>query len=223
MYKSIIFMNMFFLRNYNKKQSRRMGGFTLIELLVAVGLFSTVMAMSAGIILSIVGGNKKAQQINAVANNLNFAVESLVRDLKTGYDYYCTDTLNQVKVNGVDAVGRGCVAGSHDTIQFVSTITGNERVVSYRFAKDSDTGAGYLAKRFCTILGTTVQDCSNYTRVTSPDIDLKEVAFYVKAPKDGDDDQPAVLIVIRGTSRLERNVASDFHIQTYVSQRLLNI
>ncbi len=218
-------MNKLFLilhRN-NKTRPRRARGFTLIELLVAVGLFSTVMAMSAGIILSIVGGNKKAQQINAVANNLNFAVESLVRDLKTGYDYYCTDTLNQVKVRGIDATGRGCVAGVHDTIQFVSTITGNERVVSYRYANDSTTGTGYLAKRVCSILGTAVQDCSNYTRVTSPDIDLKEVSFYVKAPKEGDDDQPGVLIVIRGTSRLERNVASDFHIQTYVSQRLLNI
>ncbi len=206
-------------KSENKVEKR---GFTLIELLVAIGLFSTVMAMSAGIILSIVGGNKKAQQINAVTNNLNFALESLVRDLKTGYDYYCTDTLNQVKVRGIDATGRGCVAGAHDTIQFVSTITGNERVVSYRYVPDATQG-GYLAKRFCSILNNAVQDCSAYTRVTSPDIDLREVAFYVKAPKDGDDDQPGVLIVIRGTSRLERNAATDFHIQTYVSQRLLNI
>jgi hypothetical protein len=142
--------------------------------------------------------------------------------LKTGYDYYCTDTLNQVKVKGIDATGRGCVAGSHDTIQFVSTITGSERVVSYRYVVDTLQG-GYLAKRTCNIVGNLAQDCTNYARVTSPDIDLREVAFYVKAPKEGDDDQPAILIVIRGTSKLDESSASDFHIQTYVSQRVLNI
>lgn len=207
---------------HNKKANK--GGFTLIELLVSIGLFAMVMTMSAGIILSIVGGNKKAQQINSVSNNLNFALESLVRDLKTGYDYYCLDTLSQVKDRGVDAVGRGCgTGGPYDTIQFVSTLAGGERVVSYKYARDANN-AGYLTKRFCSIVGNSIQEpCSQYTRVTSPDIDLREVSFYVKASEGGSGDQPGVLIVIRGTTKLERNTASDFHIQTYVSQRVLNI
>ena len=68
---------------------RKERGFTLIEVMVSVSLFAMVMTLSLGAILSIIDGNKKAQAINAVANNLNFAVESMVRDIKTGYAYTC--------------------------------------------------------------------------------------------------------------------------------------
>lgn len=208
---------MFFLQN--KKNNT--GGFTLIELLVSVGLFATVMTMSAGIILSVINGNKKAQQINSVANNLNFAVESMTRDLKTGYDYYCDENAPTVK----DPIAsRGCGSGASDVIRFISTITGEERVVFYKFFPDGTDG-GYLSKRICEVGAdnASMTNCNQYSRVTSPDIDLKEVSFYVKAPIEGDDDQPGALIVIRGTSKIERNAATDFNIQTYVSQRLLNI
>ena len=69
--------------------NKKMGGFTLIEMMVSIALFAIVMVMSMGAILSIVAANKKAQALNSVMTNLNFAVDSMSRDIKTGYNYHC--------------------------------------------------------------------------------------------------------------------------------------
>jgi prepilin-type N-terminal cleavage/methylation domain-containing protein len=62
-------------------------GFTLIELIVAVAIFTIVMMVSMGAVFSIVNANRKSQSMNVVINNLNFAFESMIRDLRTGSDY----------------------------------------------------------------------------------------------------------------------------------------
>jgi len=59
-------------------------GFTLVELMVSVALFSIVVAISMTAILSVVDANKKAQSMKSVMNNLNFALETMTRSIKTG-------------------------------------------------------------------------------------------------------------------------------------------
>lgn len=64
-------------------------GFTLVEMIVSVAIFSVVMIIAVGALLAVVGANKKAQAMKAVTNNLNFAVESMSRGIRTGYGYSC--------------------------------------------------------------------------------------------------------------------------------------
>jgi prepilin-type N-terminal cleavage/methylation domain-containing protein len=59
-------------------------GFTLIEMMVSVALFAIVVMISMTAILSVVDSNKRAQAMKSVMNNLNFALETMTRSLKTG-------------------------------------------------------------------------------------------------------------------------------------------
>ena len=64
-------------------------GFTLVELIVAVGLFTVVMFIATGALLSVVALNKKAQAQQSAINNLNFALENMARSIRTGSNYHC--------------------------------------------------------------------------------------------------------------------------------------
>jgi len=59
-------------------------GFTLIEMMVSVSIFAIVVMISMTAILSVVDSNKKAQSLKSVMNNLNFALETMTRSVKTG-------------------------------------------------------------------------------------------------------------------------------------------
>lgn len=62
-------------------------GFTLIEMIVAVGVFTVAITLSLASFLNISAIQKKAEAFRAVNNNLNFALEAMVREIKTGIKY----------------------------------------------------------------------------------------------------------------------------------------
>src|SRR3990167_8812616 len=64
-------------------------GFTLVELIVSIGLFSIVMLVSVGALLALTGANRKAQALQSVMNNLNIALDGMVRSIRMGSDYHC--------------------------------------------------------------------------------------------------------------------------------------
>lgn len=203
-------------------------GFTLIELLVSVALFTIVMVISVAAILSIIGGNKKAQAINAVVNNLNFAIESMVRDMKTGFLYKCPD------VNG-SYPGEGWPIGSSTanlcpnpaqsvrTVAFFSTLSGNPLPVEYRFEPSNATNKSGSIKKTTTVDGET-----RTVDLTSPEVDIKDVRFYVNSPlpaglTTGEKTQPSIFMIITGDAKISENEVSHFGLQTFVSQRILNL
>ena len=73
------------MKNYPFQKVNK--GFTLIEILVAVAIFALVMLIAVGAVLSAVDANRKAQSLNSIVNNLSFALESMIRDMRTGKDY----------------------------------------------------------------------------------------------------------------------------------------
>src|SRR3989344_9617277 len=87
-------------------------GFTLVETLVALGLFAMVMVVAVGIILSVISSNRQNQAVNVVVNNLNYSIESMVRDIKTGFAYRCYYTLDTdfYEVGTVKSVNHFCNA-----------------------------------------------------------------------------------------------------------------
>lgn len=192
-------------------------GFTLIELLVAVGLFTIVMTITLGVIMSIIDGNKKAQSINSVSNNLSFAIESMVRDIKTGYQYRCNLTEFPI-TDLVKTIPSSCNASTPLTfINLISTISGQEKSVQYQFVAPSGDNPGYIQKISC-LSGV----CTPSSRVTSPEINITDMKFYVRNPSAGAG-QPGVFLIIRGTAKVNPTTISTFNLQTFISQRVLNI
>lgn len=62
-------------------------GFTLVELMVAVTIFAIVMVVSMGAVFTIIAANRKAIAVSSVIDNLNLAVESMTRTIKTNTNY----------------------------------------------------------------------------------------------------------------------------------------
>ena len=180
---------MFSIINKNEK------GFTLIEMLVSVALFSVVLTVTLGSILTIADANKKARSLMSVMSNLNFAVDSITRSIKTGTNTSVYNAFHCVETRQVDYNGD---SGASD---------GREEV-AYCF----DEARGVITR---AIGGEDPVD------LTAPDVDIDYLTFNAFGTATGD--QPRVLIKMEGTVQVSPRVSSNFSIQTTVSQRQLNL
>lgn len=172
-------------------------GFTLVELLVAIGVFSIAMLIGVGALLTTVGANHKAQAIQSVMNNLNHAVESVARNIPVGTNYHCGG-------GGILSAPQDCVQG--DTV--IALLSHDGRAIVYEF----------LNQRLLRSI-----DGGPAVAITAPEVVIEEGMFYVRGSAPGDDEQPQVLIKIRGYAGINEKSRSDFALQTTVTQRALDI
>lgn len=177
-------------------------GFTLVELLVALGLFALVMTMAAAATLTILDANAKSESSSSVMTNLNIALDSMTREMRTGTSFSCG----------------GCtrnLAGSY--VQFT---TQDGVTVKYSIVKDQNN-RGSITKE---IISPNPQEA---LAITAPEINVKKLDFYGSGfdtyASNGDTDQPLIRIVISGEAGVKQKLISTFNIQTSVSQRLLDI
>ncbi len=96
------------LENVNWKMSgrKRSGikfntseGFTLIEMIVSLAIFSIVAVVALGALMKIVSANKKAQSLQSAMTNINYALESISREMRVGSDFSCTNQTSSVDGN----------------------------------------------------------------------------------------------------------------------------
>jgi hypothetical protein len=77
-----------------------------MELIVSVGVFALVTMFAVGAYLMVYAGNQRAQGTILATNELTFALETMVRSIRTGSNYSCD-------VTG-DGVGDGdCPGGGY--------------------------------------------------------------------------------------------------------------
>jgi prepilin-type N-terminal cleavage/methylation domain-containing protein len=192
------------MKKKNSKIKNTARGFTLIEIMVAVSIFALVMMVSIGAVLSIVSANKKAQAVSSVITNLNFALEAMVRDLRTGYNYDC---------GGADVSGTDCEDIGSSRIRFISTQSStddNPVPVEYNLEDGSITKS---------------VDDGPALSLTSEEVRIEELSFYVigtTKSSGGDYNQPRIIIILKGSYEGFGSLA-EFHLQTMVSQRRIDI
>jgi prepilin-type N-terminal cleavage/methylation domain-containing protein len=177
-------------------------GFTLVELMVAVSIFAIVLTMSMGAILSILDANRKAQAVSSVMDNLNAAVESLTRTVKTNTNYIVSDGGTGITVTDDDSEDRP--------------------TMEYYFSEEDVDGETRGAIYFRD--GRTDEDVA--IPITAPEVDVDDFAVERIAPNGEDGEecyQPKVLINVKGTAGVNDRVRTTFAIQTVVSQRDLNL
>ncbi len=215
--------------HFSKKNIQAKSGFTLVEMLVSVAIFSVFMLVAVSVVLSIIGGNRKAQAINAVVNNLNFAIESMVRDMKTGYFYRCegnydfsemedpSSNFYQIPASD-DILCAAAVSAPQTVVAFVSVLSGSPLGVEYRFEPQTINRTGRIVKTYFD----PEADMWVETDITPPEVNIKSAKFYVNSPAPGGTVQPSIFILISGTAGPNAK-ESDFVLQTFVSQRILNI
>lgn len=184
-------------------------GFTLIEIMVAVSIFSLVMMVAIGAVLAIVSANKKAQALSSVMTNLNFALESMVRDLRTGNTYECGDGPAETPTP-TDCAGGGDIFITFYSSQYANE-DGSSSVVSY-----GHEGGGITKY-------TNIDGEERSYPLTAAEVEIESLRFYVQGTDDEDELQPRILVVIKGHTGGVGQVQTDFSIQTTVLQRKLDI
>ena len=195
-----------FLQATSYKPQAGSRGFTLVEMIVATGLFAVVMLISVGALLSLVGANRKTQALHSVMNNLNIALDSMVRSIRMGTTYHCgggnyTDA--EECPNGGTLFAFEPFGGDPDDPQ-------NQWVYYYdsttkRIYKSEDSGTNSFA-------------------ITAPSVTIDSLSFYVVGTDTGDTIQPKVVITIKGTAGAEQaKTRSEFHIQATAVQRILDL
>ncbi len=178
-------------------------GFTLIELMIATTLFTIVMMMGIGSLVVSSNFAKASQKLRIAVDNVNFAMESMTRELRTGTHYYCNTTYT---MNNDNLVG-DCTAGT--VIAFNPQTAPPYRIAYYRTLRGDGT---YTLER-CEF--TTANICSD---VVSKEVDVQMLKFYVTGSLLADKIQPSVKILIKGVVTV-KGVATPFALQSMSSQR----
>lgn len=188
-------------------------GFTIIEMMVAVALFAIVMIISVGALLSLVAANRKAQALQSVMNNLNVTIDSMVRSMREGVQYHCGNT-------GPIQDPRDCLGGDQffafERYGGLTTNPNDQRV--YRFGSGSECGTN------CIERSDQSGAAGTWVRITAPEVLITDMQFYVMGTIPGDEIQPKVVIVIKGTAGgATIKTTSTFHIQATAVQRVLDL
>lgn len=195
-------MNIFY-KNLNKNQK----GFTLVELMVSLSIFIIVVLAAVGSLYTVNNASRKVQAMRSVLDNLNFAVESLSRTIRTSNSVVCGGSLN-------DTGYPNCPFSEQrdSTMLLVDSTIGDRALVEYRLGFYPN-GNGAIQKR--------VQESglwTNWISLTSPEINIEKLLFYVDGASESDSLQTSVAVFIKGSATAGGSVAP-FSIQTYLSQR----
>ncbi len=202
-------------------------GFTLVEAMIAVGLFSVIMTIGIGAILGVNATHRKTQSMRVAIDGLSFLMEDMARSMRLGADFYCQSglvppTLNQVATGTVQHSqdGQDCNAIVFEPYWQVE-LSNPENQIMYFIDEDLNNN-GTIYKKENT---NPSFDLSDMIPVTSADIniDIARSGFTVVGAENPSDGlQPRITIVLVGTVMLS-GVETEFHMQTTVSQRLLDI
>lgn len=187
---------------YMKPQHSKQRGFTLVELLVSLALFSIVMAISIGTLLSIIDANRKAQTMRTAIDNIHFAIESMARNIRTGYQYDCSPASAATLEN--------CPNGG-TSFRFVDD---QNKVVIYSF----DAAGDRLMRNY---------DGGGDVPLTAPppELVIDDARFYLTGTGGTGANaivQPTVTIVIQGHAGVLNGTESRFNLETTVTQRILD-
>ena len=178
------------------KRTTQNAGFTLVEMIVAVGLFAIVMIICVSALLSLVHANRKAQALQSVMNNLNIALDGVVRSVRMGSGYSCD--------------GAGDCADGGDEFSFQPFGDSAEPRWHYRLS------GGQLER--------STSESIQYEAITAPEVQIETLSFFVVGTARGDAVQPKLIIVARGSAgALGTSARTSFHIQATAVQRLLDL
>lgn len=193
----------------------RARGFTLVEIVVSLAIFSIVAVVALGALLKIVNSNQKAQAIQSSISNLNFALDTMSRELRVGTDYYC----GSFSGNTLSAPS-ACSGGSQ--ISFISSNTGPNGcglIYSYEFTGTPGNYTLEKAQQANDTCGTVNGDdigssAAQPYPVLSPDVII--TSYYLSVSSDH---YPLAFIHVIGYAGTSKQNETYFDVETAISDR----
>lgn len=183
-----------------------------MEMLVSVSIFAIVMTVSVGTLIVLLTAGSVAQSSQSITMNISFALDSMARNIRTGYDYHCTDT---VTGNGFELPD-----DTLDCAEGASVLIFTEGRTGYRTAYRYDEGEQAL---FQKVDRPAESYYGSWIRLTSEDIAIEPFAFTLVGSEGGDAVQPTVRMTLKALPIEARSQVHPFFIQTTVTSKYLNI
>ena len=195
----------------NRKRVGSLTGFTLIEMMISVAIFAIVMTIALGALLAMSESDRKAQTLKSVINNLNFAMDSMSRSIRTGDTYHCDASQTPITTT------RDCASSPVTSFAFHPAVGGGTVIYKLNNLATDATTCGQPSTRVGCIARSI--DGGAYSSMTSPEVYIDTLNFYVNGAQDSSI-QPKVTILVSGTVTVTATQTSKFNLQTSVTQRL---
>jgi prepilin-type N-terminal cleavage/methylation domain-containing protein len=177
-------------------------GFTLVELIVAIALFGLVMIMALSTLLSVTNNNRTAQTSREALDNIDFALDDIIREARLGKNYHC-----DVAAGAVGAP-QDCISpassfaltrlDTNDIVQYAIVTTGGRSTITKQVTSGGMVGPVQI--------------------LTSDGVNISLLKFLVTGSGEKDGKQARALIALRATIKDDK-VARDINLQTTISQR----
>jgi type II secretory pathway component PulJ len=131
-------------------------GFSIPEMIVALFFFSMIMVIAVGTVLAVTTANRKAFALSNTNNSMVYAIDSMIKDMRTGTNYDC-----------------GPLGGDKNCPLFLGL---GEPSNSFYFTDDRGQNTGYRLN------GNKIQKLisGNFLDITSPEIKVNKLDFYVE-------------------------------------------
>lgn len=217
-----------YLKGEKKHNFPNIRGFSLIELMVSLTIFSILMVVSVGTLLTLIDANAKAQALSSATTNLSFALDSITREIRTGHYYYCKSFNDENRPENLPEEDN-MPGGEHD-----GNCRDSDDANFIAFVRDRDgKKIGYRLKDGS--IEQRVQEANNgsyetsWEKLTSDDITIEtfristggSVVYEATSPET---DQPVVTLHIKGrvANKNGLETETDFNIQTLIVQRRLD-
>lgn len=203
-----------------KKNSRK-EAFSLIEIMVSLAVFAVAAVVAVGAFMSVLSANSKSQSAKNVINNINYALESMSREIRNGREY-CVEDLADT-VNFTHSHENNCLAPEGNLISFYSgrkTNSGDKIYYAYLYSKDGK-GKILKAEKESDLPPDFIQ--SDFYEITSPNADivfLKFVSEDVYSLFDSAYKPGFIKIYLKGISGEKKNQKTEFDVQTSISRRI---
>lgn len=210
-----------------KKINNKKRGFTIIETMISVALFLIVVTVSMSSLLNANAVHEKSRKMRSIMDSLNFAMEDMSRNLRTGYKYHCISSSipgsETLPTFSTPLSGQTCwgIAFESD----IGTSSPSDQVV-YEIVQQTTNGVTTYFIRKSVDGGTT------WVQLTPDEIVINPISSFsilgAEAPtipgncSSSDCQQPFVTIKLVGTINY-KNVITPFSLQTSVSQRLIDV
>jgi prepilin-type N-terminal cleavage/methylation domain-containing protein len=212
------------MRQQLKKNHRCfLQGFTLVELLVTSALFSVVITIAVGALLSAQTINIRLKQTQTVLDGVNLATEIMVRDIRYGLNFYCdtavpASILLRKECPHISGVPGATVLFFKPTAALVGTTNDDLDRIAYYLEN------GTLYKKEYPYGGT-----ERTYQLTSNNVTISTLGFYSsglyssQSVPTRDYNQAIVTIVLSGVTVGSSSVAPvTFSMQTSATSRLLD-
>jgi len=192
--------------------------FTLVEIIVSLAIFSIVAVVALGALVKIISANNKAQTLQSAMTNLNYAIESISREMRVGKNYYCgtaftyDDIASPVACGGIvgsDELSSDAYIAFESSRKDENNPCSHNLLTAYRFSMSD--GIGKWRQQACDDFPG-----GDFSSVIDDEITLD--GYFIRV--DTTSGVPLATIRISGYSGTREREKTYFDVQTSISPRI---